>query len=95
MVRRYSLLATLLVLAISILATTRQPVVAQTVDRDGRFQLFQGRYSSGDAGSGRSLEQQALFRIDTKTGATCYFLQAMSKDGRLIEAWMPVGEKQQ
>ena len=88
----------LLIVALVALATTGgvadEPTRASSGTRTpcGKYQLFQATFRSGGYVDGKfsSGEEVGLFKIDTDTGKTWIYVDAVNKDGELIQKWTPV-----
>ncbi len=54
----------------------------------GRYQLLQGQYDI--AGTGPAQKATGVFRIDTVTGETTFFINGIGNDGAPIQYWSPI-----
>jgi hypothetical protein len=54
----------------------------------GRFQLFQGTYSTFDLRRSETYSSTSVFLIDTKTGQVKRYVNKIDTDGRYIEEWV-------
>ncbi len=55
----------------------------------GRYQLFQGSYTSLDLKRKETNTHQAVFIIDTMTGEVKRYINRIDDDGRYVETWLP------
>ena len=55
----------------------------------GRYQLFQGTYTTFDLKRQETHTQQAVFLIDTKTGKVTRYVNKIDPQGKYIETWLP------
>ncbi len=55
----------------------------------GRFQLFQGLYTTYDLKRQQTSKTDAVFLIDTATGQVKRYVNKIDEDGRYIESWVP------
>lgn len=55
----------------------------------GRYQLFQGEYTTYDLKKQQTYTHHALFHIDTETGRVMRYVNKIDEDGKYIEAWVP------
>lgn len=55
----------------------------------GRYQLFQGTYTSIDLKKQETSTHTGIFLIDTKTGKVKRYLNKIDEEGRYIETWLP------
>jgi len=55
----------------------------------GRYQLFQGTYTSIDLKRQQTATHAGVFLIDTKTGQVKRYLNKIDDQGNYIETWMP------
>jgi hypothetical protein len=78
-VKALTISAALLISAISYTARADDPV--------GRFQLVSANVESTETGS--PAEDRMLFKIDTTTGRTWYYLST-KLNGKLMEKWIEV-----
>lgn len=56
----------------------------------GRYQLFQGTYTSFNLRTLESSTHIGIFLIDTKTGHVKRYLNKVDQDGKYIETWIPI-----
>jgi len=62
----------------------------------GRYQLFQGTYTTLDLKYRQtSSTHNAVFLLDTVTGLVKRFVNRIDEDGRYIETWLPTEIVQQ
>lgn len=55
----------------------------------GRYQLFQGTYTSIDIKRQQTSTHAGVFLIDTKTGQVKRYLNKIDAEGKYIETWAP------
>lgn len=55
----------------------------------GRYQLFQGTYTSIDIKRQQTSTHAGVFLIDTKTGQVKRYLNKIDTEGKYIETWVP------
>lgn len=55
----------------------------------GRYQLFQGNYTSIDLKRQQTSTHTGIFLIDTKTGKVKRYLNKIDEEGKYIETWVP------
>jgi hypothetical protein len=55
----------------------------------GRYQLFQGTYTSINLKTGERLTHTGIFLIDTKTGQVKRYLNKIDEKENYIETWLP------
>jgi len=55
----------------------------------GRFQLFQGSYTTFDLKRKETYVHQAVFLLDTMTGDVKRYINKIDENGRYIETWLP------
>jgi hypothetical protein len=55
----------------------------------GRYQLFQGTYTSIDIKRQQTSTHAGVFWIDTKTGQVKRYLNKIDAEGKYIETWVP------
>ncbi|KAF0143673.1 MAG: hypothetical protein FD156_2483 [Nitrospirae bacterium] len=65
------------------------PVPKDTLYDIGRYQLFQGTYTTFDLKNGQSVTSNGVFLLDTKTGSVKRYLNKIDEDGSYIETWIP------
>ena len=65
----------------------------------GRFQLFQGEYTTFDLNRKETYTHQGVFMIDSVTGKVKRYINKIDEDGRYIETWvssdLPLSDKKQ
>ncbi len=59
------------------------------ISDNGRYQLFQGTYTSFDLKRQETYSQQAVFLIDTRTGQVKRYVNKIDTEGKYIEMWLP------
>ncbi|MBI5195791.1 MAG: hypothetical protein HZA10_05680 [Nitrospirae bacterium] len=82
----------LLLITLLTILLTGNAVYAETSAPDseiGRYQLFQGAYTSFDLKRQQSSTQSGIFLLDTKTGKVKRYLNKIDEDGKYIETWAP------
>lgn len=62
---------------------------------DGRYQLFQGTYTTFDLKRQETYTHQAVFLIDTKTGKVKRYVNRIDADGKYIETWVQTESQQE
>ncbi|MBI5409795.1 MAG: hypothetical protein HZA14_10555 [Nitrospirae bacterium] len=68
---------------------------AQTSPKDssdsgsGRYQLFQGTYTSMDLRRQETSSHVGIFLLDTKTGKVKRYVSKIDEQGKYIETWLP------
>jgi len=55
----------------------------------GRYQLFQGTYTTFDLRRQETSLSQGIFLIDTKTGKVSRYVNRIDPQGKYIETWLP------
>lgn len=55
----------------------------------GRYQLFQGNYTSIDLKRQQTSTHMGVFMIDTRTGKVKRYLNKIDEQGKYIETWLP------
>jgi len=85
-----------LLAVISIILLTGSMVYADVVggrispdSDDGRYQLFQGSYTSIDLKRQQTATFSGIFLIDTRSGKVKRYLNKIDEQGRYIETWVP------
>ncbi len=64
--------------------------VARIAQEIGRFQLFQGTYTTVDLKwQQTSASHNAIFLLDTATGQVKRYVNRIDEDGRYVETWLP------
>ncbi|MBI5893364.1 MAG: hypothetical protein HZB79_06910 [Deltaproteobacteria bacterium] len=78
-----------LLIIISTLVMKGGEVYAESSDSEvGRYQLFQGNYTSIDLRRQQTSTHTGIFLIDTKTGKVKRYLNKIDEEGRYIETWV-------
>lgn len=54
----------------------------------GRFQLFQGQYTTYDLKRQQTAKTEAVFLIDTATGQVKRYVNKIDEEGRYVESWV-------
>jgi hypothetical protein len=54
----------------------------------GRYQLFQGEYTTYDLKKQQTYTHHAVFHIDTETGRVLRYVNKIDEDGKYIESWV-------
>ncbi|MFZ6016206.1 MAG: hypothetical protein ACOYU0_01070 [Nitrospirota bacterium] len=70
----------------------RNVVYAETSTSDsdvGRYQLFQGTYTSTDLKRQETSTHVGIFLLDTKTGKVKRYVNKIDEQGKYIETWLP------
>lgn len=69
---------------------------ARNASEVGRYQLFQGTYTTLDLKYRQaSSTYNAVFLIDTVTGVVKRYVNRIDEDGRYVETWLPTDIVQQ
>lgn len=55
----------------------------------GRYQLFQGSYTTFDLKRKETYVHQGVFLLDTASGMVKRYINKIDEDGRYIETWVP------
>lgn len=55
----------------------------------GRYQLFQGSYTTFDLKRKETYVHQAIFLLDSQTGEVKRYVNKVDEEGRYIETWLP------
>ncbi len=55
----------------------------------GRYQLFQGTYTTFDLKRQETSTSHGVFLIDTKTGKVSRYVNRIDPQGKYIETWLP------
>lgn len=67
-----------------------ESAVRENSDPDiGRYQLFQGTYTSIDLKRQQTSTHTSIFLIDTRTGKVKRYLNKIDEEGKYIEMWVP------
>ena len=70
--------------------TAAQKETGKIAQEIGRYQLFQGSYTTLDLKySQASSTHNAVFLLDTATGVVKRYVNRIDEDGRYIETWLP------
>lgn len=78
---------TLLACSISFAQSTPSPKGKE--GEVGRYQLFQGTYTSIDLKRQQTSTHAGVFLIDTRTGQVKRYLNKIDAEGKYIETWAP------
>lgn len=62
--------------------------VARGASDVGRYQLFQGEYTTYDLKKQQTYTHHALFHIDTATGRVMRYVNKIDEDGKYTESWV-------
>ena len=65
-----------------------KPASARDLEEVGRYQLFQGSYTSIDLKRQQTATHAGVFLIDTKTGKVKRYLNKIDEQGNYIETWV-------
>lgn len=76
----------LLAVGTAVAAPAEKPVDARDI---GRYQLFQGTYTSFDLKRQQTATQSGVFLLDTATGQVKRYLNKIDEEGRYTESWVP------
>lgn len=89
-------------IAVGLVGTLSSPSLAQTKSKQlvtsggagqcsdtGRFQLFQGEYTTYDLKRKETNVTQAVFLLDSRTGEVKRYINKIDENGRYIETWLP------
>lgn len=72
------------------LASAQSPSAKDGCNQDiGRYQLFQGTYTSIDLKKQQTSSHTGIFLIDSKTGVVKRYLNKIDEEGKYIETWVP------
>ena len=66
-----------------------QRELARITQEIGRYQLFQGLYTTYDLKRQQTSTANAVFLIDTATGQVKRYVNKIDEDGKYIESWVP------
>ena len=82
------------VLAILLISSTAYASQTAPAKKDvdgefGRYQLFQGTYTTFDLRRSETYSATAVFLIDSKTGVVKRYVNKIDSEGRYIEEWVP------
>lgn len=83
------ILLSMLIMSASAEANTGKSSALSASSEIGRYQLFQGNYTSIDLKRKESNPHQAVFVIDTVTGEVKRYINRIDEDGRYVETWLP------
>jgi len=64
---------------------------SKIVQEIGRYQLFQGQYTTYDLKRQQTSTTNSVFLLDTATGQVKRYVNKIDEDGKYIESWMPTG----
>ena len=64
-----------------------KPTTSLPLTQVGRFQLFQGTFTSIDGKDDRTYKDSGIFMIDTLTGNVKAYRSGLTKEGKLYEGW--------
>lgn len=76
----------ILTLLVSTILVSAEPAI--TNFDLGRYQLFQGNYTSIDLKRQQTSTHTGIFLVDTKTGKVKRYLNKIDEQGRYIETWV-------
>lgn len=62
---------------------------AATCQESGRYQLFQGSYTTFDLKRKETYVHQAVFLLDSQTGEVKRYINKIDENGQYIETWLP------
>ncbi len=85
----------LILILFSFLATSSLGFAQSDVSKEtrgssiGRYQLFQGTYSSYDLRRQQTSTHAGIFLLDTQTGKVKRYLNKIDEEGKYIETWVP------
>lgn len=76
--------------------TAGQKEVARPAQEIGRYQLFQGTFTTLDLKYRQATStHNGVFLLDTATGVVKRYVNRIDEDGRYIETWLPTDVSQQ
>jgi hypothetical protein len=78
----------LLTLAFTAGSARANDVASKNQHDTGRFQLFQGQYTTYDLKRQQTAKTDAVFLVDTVTGQVKRYVNKIDEDGRYIETWV-------
>lgn len=81
-----TIIGALIALPFSSEANTRSGAASAEV---GRYQLFQGSYTTFDLKRKETYVHQGVFLLDSVTGQVRRYINKIDEDGRYIETWVP------
>jgi opacity protein-like surface antigen len=78
-------------------AQAAEPVAAKKESEidAGRYQLFQGTYSTFDLRRSETYSSTSVFLLDTKSGRVKRYVNKIDTEGRYIEEWVPTDRSQE
>lgn len=85
----------LLMLASTVHAGELSAVKKDPASALGRYQLFQGTYSTFDLRRSETYSTTSVFLLDSKTGQVRRYVNKIDTDGRYIEEWIPTERVQE
>jgi hypothetical protein len=92
----------LMLVVMVLLATTAQASETSQAKKEkdldidfGRYQMFQGTYSTFDLRRSETYSSTSVFLIDTKTGQVRRYVNKIDTDGRYIEEWVATDRVQE
>lgn len=68
--------------------TAGQKDSAKIAQETGRYQLFQGQYTTYDLKKQQTYTHLAVFHIDTATGQVKRYVNKIDEDGKYTESWV-------
>lgn len=68
--------------------STTQREAARIAQEIGRYQLFQGQYTTYDLKRQQTSTANAVFLVDTATGLVKRYVNKIDEDGKYIESWV-------
>ncbi len=68
--------------------TVSQKEAARIAQEIGRFQLFQGQYTTYDLKKQQTYTHSAVFLLDTATGMVTRYVNKIDEDGKYTETWV-------
>jgi len=78
----------LLVLGLTAGSAHANEVASRNQCDTGKFQLFQGQYTTYDLKRQQTAKTDAVFLIDTATGQVKRYVNKIDEEGRYIESWV-------
>ncbi len=69
----------------------QSPNTQQLPPRVGRYQLLSGEHYINVKGVGQ--DDKVILRIDTSTGEVDQWFAGQTKDGKMIDRWIPTGNE--
>lgn len=64
--------------------------VPVSAEGEGRYRLFQGKFSHWNGVDGSTSEHNEMFRIDTVSGDVDIYVSSNTKDGKQQKYWTPI-----